>query len=207
MYLIFGGTFNPIHRGHLTWCEKLYHAFDHTPVHLLPCYQPCHKRAPVVSPEHRINMLNLATQSASFCRINLSEINSSQLCYTYETLEKLKPNHPAITLIIGADQWQNWSKWKHTDRILAVANVLILPRKGYTVEGVNPSDIKELINHPHGLINYFNDSIAPWLAELSSTQIRQMLSYDLKQHPGLIPEVSDYIKRYQLYKEYTHVNT
>src|SRR5579863_9961292 len=91
---IFGGTFDPIHFGHLRTALELFQALDLQEVKLIPCYQPVHRKMPVASPEHRYAMVKLAIESEPALSADESEIRRKGPSYTIDTLLALREQHP-----------------------------------------------------------------------------------------------------------------
>lgn len=207
MYLVFGGTFNPVHLGHLAWCEVLHLTFNNATINLLPSFNAQHKQSSCISAEHRINMIKLAIEPLPFCTINLQETHAKKACFTFETLEAIQPKPSTTVLVIGADQWHQWHQWCNTDRILKTANLLVLPRPGHSLDTL-PFWTKTLWqNKPRGQIAKLPGLSDTKIATLTSSHIRQAFANGACQHYGLPQKVNCYIQDHQLYKEPYHANT
>ena len=136
--LIFGGTFNPIHYGHL---NALLQTADQLPtkeIIIVPCGIPPHKVHSNYNNQHQYNMLNIALKSAPLfpypVQIEQYELQKKTPSYTIETLSYLSQKYPKsepLVLIIGMDSYLNFTSWHQWEEILTIAHLAIIPRPNY----------------------------------------------------------------------------
>ena len=130
---LLGGTFDPVHNGHLHLAEQAQRFFNLEKVVFIPAYRSPHKLAlEPVSCEHRLSMLTLALEGLPRFSIDKMEINKNEVSYTIETLKELQLNHPEwnMFLILGADAFQDIYTWKQCSQLLDFCNILVGTRPG-----------------------------------------------------------------------------
>ncbi len=138
----FGGTFDPIHLGHLEIAQKARCALQLDEIIFIPCQQSPHKdSAPGANNEQRLHMLHLVTAPLTWARVSDFELTSPPPSYTWHTLHQLAPTLPKsarLFLLIGHDQWLALPRWKNPDQIAAMVEFIVVgrdgeasPRKGY----------------------------------------------------------------------------
>ena len=130
---IFGGTFDPVHYGHLLLAEQCREQCRLDEVRFLPAGIPPHKAdAKISSGKDRVEMLRLAIGGQESLSIDQRELERSGKSFTYETLEELRDEYSTreLFLIIGADSLRDFPTWRHPERILAVANLAVVNRGG-----------------------------------------------------------------------------
>lgn len=200
---LFGGTFDPVHFGHLRPLEVAAQQLALPAITLVPCFVSPHKSQPAVSASHRYRMLELATEHSPLFDLSDYEIKQPSPSYTVDTLRFFKQQHPGQSLlfIMGADSFENFTQWYRWKDILELANLLVLARPGFE-QPSNPELQSFLTESTHNLAHYDHGHIAtidsPLLA-ISSTQIRQNIK-EQKDLSELIPEsVLNYIKKNHLY--------
>lgn len=129
---IMGGTFDPIHIGHLLIAEQACQQFQLDKVLFMPAGNPPHKRNREggASNEQRIEMTRMAIAGNPHFELSLMEMNETGYSYTYITLEKLKEKHPDTEyfFIIGADSLYDFKGWAKPERICACATILVATR-------------------------------------------------------------------------------
>lgn len=128
---ILGGTFNPVHIGHLILAETAYEAFDLDYVLLMPNGNPPHKNIKSEDGSiHRMNMLKLAVEDNPHLHLSSFELDRKEVVYTYKTLELLKEEHPntKFYFILGADSLFDLKKWQKPDIICKNATLLAAVR-------------------------------------------------------------------------------
>jgi nicotinate-nucleotide adenylyltransferase len=129
---IMGGTFDPIHMGHLILGERAREQFGLDFVYFMPAGNPPHKRhrAGRASDEQRTEMVRLAIASNPGFRLSLTEMNSDGFSYTYRTLERLDREHPDTDFyfIMGADSLVDFDTWKEPQRIADAAHLVVATR-------------------------------------------------------------------------------
>lgn len=129
---IMGGTFDPIHIGHLLIAEQACQQFHLDKVLFMPAGNPPHKRNREgrASNKQRIEMTRMAIADNPHFELSLMEMNEAGYSYTYITLEKLKEKHPDIEyyFIIGADSLYDFKGWAEPERICACATILVATR-------------------------------------------------------------------------------
>src|SRR6185295_2139123 len=106
---ILGGTFDPIHNGHLAAAHSVVEAFQVDEVHFVPAFSPPHKQSKgITSPFHRFAMVALATLSFGRFRASTIEVDALEKRYTVETLEAMRQTYPGADLffIVGTDMYQ-----------------------------------------------------------------------------------------------------
>ena len=114
---ILGGTFDPIHFGHLRTALELHQALDLKEVRLIPCYQPVHRKSPIATPEQRLAMVKRAIEFEPALQVDDCEIRRKGPSYTIDTLTFLHeqfPNTP-LCLIMGIDaitKFPSWHRWE-----------------------------------------------------------------------------------------------
>ncbi|MBT5869986.1 MAG: nicotinate-nucleotide adenylyltransferase [Nitrospinaceae bacterium] len=134
---LLGGTFDPVHNGHLGLAEKAIQAFDLDKVLFIPANQSPHKiQSPPTASMHRIAMLRLALKDKSNFPLELLEINRSGISYTIDTISQLKIQHPdwELYLILGADAFLMIDTWKNYAEIFKCCHLLVSTRPGINLE-------------------------------------------------------------------------
>lgn len=179
---LLGGSFNPPHVGHLLAAHYVHSTQGMDEVWLMPAYQ--HPFGKALAPfEHRVRMCELVCEDASgwmkTSRVEQEVSERGGAGYTVETLAYLREKYPQIpfTLIIGSDIVKDLPSWKSFDRIQQMVRVLVLNRAGHPALG----------------------AIGPPLAEVSSTQIRDMLSRGVKPVELVPSRVLEYAHQAGLY--------
>ncbi len=186
---ILGGTFNPIHLGHLITAQILLEKRNLEKIIFIPCNISPHKiEKEQVEPFHRLKMVQLAIEKNKKFTCDDYEIKKGDISYTLNTLEYLNKKFDNLELIIGYDNLLTFDKWHKPNDILKIAKLIVMER---TIEkGVNP-------NH-----KYFDKAIfvkTPTI-EISSTQIRERIRKNLSVDFMLPQNVTEYIKQNNLYK-------
>lgn len=193
---IFGGTFNPVHNGHLQLVEVYYNALSLDKVLVIPTNIPPHKSAKeIASSEDRMNMLNLAFKDCPYVSVDDIELRAGGKSYTILTLEKLREIYPddEFFLIIGGDMFLCFEEWKEYQKILSICTVCTAPRE--------TGEIKKLVEYQKKLDPDKEKTIildTPVL-EVSSSEIRSK-TFNQKQMENLVPKnVFQYIVQKGLY--------
>lgn len=130
---ILGGTFDPIHYGHLAIAEHAREAMSLSRVLFMPAGRPVHKDAPHASADDRVRMLELATADNPNFAVSRLEVDADRPSYTVDTLETLCGEHPERewTIIVSAEAARALPSWRRPDRILELARVAVASREGY----------------------------------------------------------------------------
>src|SRR5437899_13041235 len=124
---ILGGTFDPIHNGHLAAADTVASTFQVDEVHFVPAFSPPHKQSRgITSPFHRFSMVALATLPFDRFRTSTIEVDALEKRYTVETLEAMKKTHPGSELlfIIGTNMYQEIETWKNYKRLFELAHLM-----------------------------------------------------------------------------------
>ncbi len=202
---ILGGTFNPIHNGHLALGKAAMEQYDLEEVWLMPSKLPPHKsHFSMLSEEHRLAMTKLAAETEERFSASDFELNREGLTFTADTLELLTKEYPdcKFYFIVGGDSLIKFKSWRHPERILALAALLGAGRAGYEESAVK-SAVKDLqVQFPQAEIG----TVVLCDYPISSNKIREAFytgaSEQVKQ---FLPEtVWAYLKRHNLYAKITY---
>src|SRR5262245_18923420 len=131
---ILGGTFDPIHNGHLAAAQSVADVFQVDEVQFVHAFSPPHKQSrSITSPFHRFAMVALATVSFDRFRTSTIEVDALERRYTVETLDAMKQAYPGSELlfIIGTDMYQEIETWKNFRRLFELAHLVIVNRPGF----------------------------------------------------------------------------
>jgi len=194
---ILGGTFDPIHIGHLRTAEEIGQELDLEKVYLVPSASPPHKTEEPIAPfDHRLTMTRLAIVGSSLLDALDLEGRRSGPSYSIETLKELhaifKPD-PDLFFILGIDAFLEINTWKEYERLFDYAHFVIISRPGYRKEMIEPFLMKS------GLENKTLTIKETTLMDISSTNIRKMVQQG-KSIRFLVPgAVRDYIAEKGLY--------
>lgn len=206
---IFGGTFDPVHYGHLKTSINIQKHFKFDLFCFVPCKIPVIKAPSQATPEQRVQMLELALQDYPQFKIDTREIDRSSASYMVDTLKSFRTEHPksAITLILGYDSFLSLTKWHQWERLTSLANLLVINREEYSNEKI-PTPLQMLMtehkgdNHTtlvhseSGVIQFFDAGHY----ELSSTKIREQIKKYNDLSDVMPIQVYEYIKKHELYQ-------
>lgn len=188
---IFGGTFDPVHLGHLIAAEeaRLFVPLDR--ILFMPSGYPPHRSKPPTAPAvHRARMAALAIQGHPDFALDDREVRAGRTVYTVETLEALRSEHGsgcALYLIVGADSLVDLPLWRDPGRILELATVVVIERPGAPLEGADPAFLARAVRVPGARV------------AISSSAIRDRLQAG-RPVRYLVPEaVRSYIAEHRLY--------
>jgi len=209
---IFGGTFDPVHYGHLRLAEESMAHLGLGGVRWIPAGNPPHRDIPQVTAGQRLAMVINATADNSRFSVDPAEVDSQGPSYTVLTLERLREElgpQQSLVLLVGADAFAGLSSWHRWTDILELAHVAVSHRPGFPVEISSlPSalaaqfsqrrmhDVSALKAAPGGAVVTF----AMTQLAISATQIRKLLANGLSARYLLPDSVLDYISSHSLYR-------
>lgn len=209
---ILGGTFNPIHFGHLRMGEELAESLHLKEVRFIPSANPPHKTAPSVAAEHRAAMVQLAINDNPKFKFDDRELHRTGASYTIDTLLSLRDElgtHTSILLFMGNDAFTKFNTWHRWQEILTQCHICLVARPYNALQ--KPENLSKLLESY--LQQHYTENAEDLLTEscglitmqkttaldISSTAIRDALHH---QHSAryLVPDgVLEYIDRHQLY--------
>ncbi len=131
---IFGGTFDPIHIGHLRIALELKQQLQLDEMRLLPCYLPPHRPTPGASANQRVDMLEIALQDCADLQIDKRELQRDKPSYTYDTLHDLRAEvgeQTSLCLCMGMDSFATLDTWHNWGQLLQLAHILVVARPGW----------------------------------------------------------------------------
>ena len=194
---IMGGTFNPIHNGHLELARKAKEQFALDEILFMPCGEPYMKAAQKVeSKQTRVEMTALAVQEEAYFYLSTMEIEHSGNTYTYETLERLKQENQDTEyyFILGADNLFQITKWEKPERIFANCRLLAAVRDDKTV-----ADMVEQIEYLEQTYHAVIFLLKIDCMDISSSKIRRKVAEGISIEADVPASVKDYIEEKGLY--------
>jgi len=194
---VLGGTFDPIHNGHLIVAEETRTRLNLAEVLFVPAGQPWLKAdISILAAEHRVQMVRLAIADKSYFKLSTIEIDRAGLSYTVDTIAELQAQLGAgdeLFFILGWDNLAELPQWKEPSRLIKMCRLVAVPRVGYPIPDLKPleaiipglSERVVLLDKPE--------------VDISASVIRQRVAQGLSiRH--LVPEpVDEYIRRHKLY--------
>jgi nicotinate-nucleotide adenylyltransferase len=220
---VMGGTFDPIHLGHLRAAEEIYRAFGLDQVVFVPAARPPHKAERIeASALQRYEMASLATVSTPYFTASPIELNRPGCSYSIDTIREFRTRcgeRSTIYFIMGVDAFQDIATWKEARELLSLAQVVVTARPGWRLDEVErsmPPSQRELLGDPR--FKYLRVSeITPEVAkqfresrlvllvevvslEISSSEIRQLVKEGRSIRYLVTESVAAYIDKNRLYQ-------
>jgi nicotinate-nucleotide adenylyltransferase len=215
---IYGGTFDPVHSGHLEIARRVSQLFGIDEFLFVPARMAPHKLDRDVSPAlHRYAMLALATRAEpKFC-VSSFELEGPGRQYTVDTLfhfRSLFVESVDLFFVMGADSWAEITSWREWRRLMTLANLIVVTRPGYEISAAPDPETAANFVDLRGVTNgavttetggprvFVTDAV---MLDVSATEIRRAAGKDdCEQLNKLVPlEVAEYIRKYQLYRNTT----
>lgn len=197
---IMGGTFNPIHYGHLLMCEFIREEFNLDRILFIPAQNPPHKGTKsIAGAQERLDMVRLAIKSNPFFEASEIEMNRSGASYTIETLRELGESYGdegRLNLIIGADSLMQINTWKSYEEIVETADIIVA-RRPDTKNRLLELMAARLKTECNARI-FLSDAVA---LDYSSTDIRRRIQNGLSIKYMVPEDVEAYIGEHELYRE------
>ena len=208
---LLGGTFNPIHFGHLRMAQELADALSLDEVRFIPSANPPHKAVPKVSAKQRAEMVRMAIADNPLFKLDTRELERIGASYTIDTLVSLREElgaSVALCLIMGSDAFVHLNTWARWQELLNYCHIILVQRPNTAqqpklaselatlLEENYTENIADLSQKPAGYIHM--QAITP--LDISSTDIRKALKNKLSAR-YLVPEkLIDYLFKYKLYQ-------
>ncbi|NCD35224.1 MAG: nicotinate-nucleotide adenylyltransferase [Spartobacteria bacterium] len=197
---VMGGTFNPVHNGHLIMAQDAMEQFELDQVLFVPCAEPYHKRAYVAEYHHRFIMTELATEQDYSFDVSDIELEHSGPSYSLHTMQDLKKKMPGATFyfIIGADSLYELYTWYHIETLMTLCRFIVIGRPGFDVDQITA----ENTHLPEDAVEQLRKSVAKGHEiGISSTEIRARIAEGLRISYLVPPEVEMYIAEHGLYTD------
>lgn len=182
---IFGGTFDPIHTGHLRTAFELREALRLAEVKFLPAGNPPHRDHAQASAQMRLTMVQAAVADEPGFSVDDREVRRTGLSYSVDTLTELRAEHPdrSLCLLLGMDAFLGLPGWHRWREILQLAHVVVAHRPGWKAPTQGPLG-EVMVDHGTGTIRELHDHVAGRVyvhavtqLEISSTELRQMIAH------------------------------
>jgi nicotinate-nucleotide adenylyltransferase len=192
---LYGGTFDPVHSGHLEIARKISELFEIEKVLFIPAQVAPHKVGkPVTAPIHRYAMLALATQNDPQLSLSTFELDAPNRRYTVDTVEHFQTtlgDSAELFFIMGADSWAEIRTWREWERLLQMIDHIVVTRPGHDVNNTLPSSDARVS---------FTDAV---MKDISSSGIRRVAAAgEYAELAQLVPApVAEYIRKYELYRD------
>jgi len=211
---IYGGTFDPVHNGHLKVARGVQKLFGLDEVILMPAYVPPHKRgAGITSAFHRFAMLALATEHDEGVTISTAELDQPDRPYAVDTVAYMQETLGSdwrLFFVMGADSWSEITTWREWRRLLTMCDHLVVTRPGYElptddvrgkvvdVRGKNNVAIQAIVEASQSPQVFVTDTV---FEDVSATAIRAAAKNGQAELTNMVPrEVAHYIEKYELYR-------
>lgn len=208
---VFGGTFDPVHLGHMGSAKALLTAQGLDEIYFMPCQQHPHDKQPMVNVEQRLAMLNLAVQGQSSFHVDDRELARSGKSFTVDSLIDIREEvgeQAVLLFLLGSDAFAQFHRWQRWETIFSLANIAVIERaNAQSVQAIEALALKQKINQavdfvdaPCGQITIA--SLPPY--PVSSTLLREQL-LPTSTNSSLLtefmsPQVLDYIYQQHLYR-------
>ncbi len=208
---LFGGTFDPVHYGHLRLAEEARVKLGLEQVLWLPSGRPAHRDAPACAAQHRLEMVRLAIEGNPGFALDAAEVQAAAPSYTVTSLERLRSLHgptKPLVLLLGADAFAGLSAWHRWQELFALAHLAVASRPGHPIEPrLLPTALEHefrarLAQEPEALDQAPAGEILPFTItslDISATSIRKALDTNASARYLLPDPVLDYIARHRLY--------
>ena len=204
---VFGGTFDPIHYGHLRSALEVKEIFGLTEVRLIPSARPPHRNQPAATALMRLQMLELAITDQPGLIIDTRELARSGASYMLDTLKSLRQDFKdePLLLFIGSDAFNHLKTWHQWQHLFDYAHIVVMTRPGFKILNLDDffkarlaNEITELARNLAGKL-YFQQVTQ---LDISATAIRNMIAE--QRNPGfLLPDtVIAYIRHHKLYQRH-----
>lgn len=209
MIAILGGSFDPVHVGHLRAAIEVRDQLNINQLRLIPCGQPPHRDQFIATADQRLQMLKMAVADEKFIVVDDRELRLDRTSYTVDTLTDLRTElgQQPISLIIGADAYQNLNSWHQWTHLFKLAHLIVVQRPGYTI--TTNADVAEHTSHrvveSSQQLTLKNAGNICFLKipplEISSTRIRKLASSG-KSIRYLVPDsIYHWIEKNRIYKQ------
>lgn len=207
---VFGGTFDPVHFGHLRSALEMGESLGLDQVLMLPAALPPHRQLPAADAQARLEMVQLATAKAPLLRVDDRELKRSGPSYMVDTLQQLKDECGVgthLVLLLGCDAFAGLSHWHRWEQILQLAHIGVATRPGWQQQGSGPAWMDAASaawTHDPGALRSRQSGMVirseVTALEISATQIRA-LCREGRSGRYLLPDtVWDYIENNRLYR-------
>lgn len=204
---ILGGTFDPIHLGHLRMALELHDALHLAKVHIIPCREPVHRKPPAASSEQRLAMVKCAVAREPALYADAREIRRNTPSYTIDTLLEMRAEmpHTPLCLLLGIDAFMDFTNWHQWQHILEQAHIVVAYRPQYQLPATGA--IVDLLQerqqqdpayvHQHSAGGILLHPITA--LEISASDIRKQIAMGGNPRYLLSESVYDYIKQHGTY--------
>ena len=204
---IFGGMFDPVHKGHVAAARFAVESLDLDLLKMVPCHKPNHREQRQLSAQHRLKMLDLALHSENKLAVDDCEIRRGGVSYAVDTVAEMRAggNWDQIVFVLGADALNGLPQWHEWRTLLQACHLFVLGRQSQSIDADVALEIgleQRRVARPEQLFEA--DAGRIFLAEdfdveLSSTQVREVLTKGGEAVPLLNAQVHEYISHYALY--------
>ena len=206
---ILGGTFDPVHNGHLRLAIEFFERLNLEQLKLIPLHLPPHRDPPVANPEQRLAMLQLALENTEGIFIDECELRKDKTSYTIETITLVKNEigDVPVCLLMGMDAFVKIHTWYRWNELLDLVHIAIADRPGNNINEYDQAVAELIKTHLTGHLSDLHETTAGKIIKLtvpmldiSATQIRNIIASD-RSARGLLPDtVIAYINSKNLYK-------
>ena len=178
MRVVLGGTFDPVHLGHLRIATELASALNVEHLYLMPCYQAVHKAEVGAACQHRLKMLQLALAGDPCLRLDEREILRSRASFTIDSLLELRAelNQEPLCLVIGTDAAQGFTRWHRVAEFASITHLVVVQRGGLT-SSVNWSEFIDLGFQQTDNLRSLSESPAGKVVSVSVNRLEISSSY------------------------------
>ena len=207
---ILGGTFNPIHNGHLRLAQELADALNFSEVRFIPSANPPHKTAPKISAQHRAAMVQLAITDNPLFKLDTRELDRAGASYTIDTLISLQEElggSAALCLIMGSDAFAKLNTWHRWQALLDYCHIILVQRPASATQLKLAEELSVLLH------NHYTENISDLTTEnagyihmqkitsldITSTNIRAQLEAEVSPRYLVPDNVLEYIKNNKSY--------
>lgn len=204
---LFGGTFDPVHFGHLRPAEEMAEQFALSTLYMLPNHRPVHRAPTSANTDSRIDMLDMAVRDAPQLAVDAREAQRDKPSYTFDTLQDVRAENPGATLLffMGMDTFAAFDTWHEWEGILQIANLVIANRPDAAHSDFSASLLarqqqrcgRHITDGQSGVIEICDVT----QLNISATDIRRRIAQRLSVRFLLPQSVVEYIGQHNLYRE------